>query len=496
MSTNDKSVLSEQEYNHDTWRCEYLVIGSGAGGSISGALLAEAKRDVIILEEGGYFPTDSYSSNISDMTAMLYRNRGVFPFLGIPTIAFAEGRCVGGGTVINGGLFWRTPPWILDQWVLKNGLTEFDPDSLVPHFEVIEKDLNVVIRPPESDANLDSMALRRGAESLGWKSVMIPHAVKGCTNLNLCPTGCLSGAKQSMLETYLPRAMKNGARVFSNCRALTIEHSGRQARSIVASVSNKKKIVVKFDHLILAAGAIQTPHLLRRSGLSRLAGRKLQFHLNLKIVARFREEISAKNGAMFTVQVQEFERDGLLIMGSNLQPHYVAMSLGNYGPKMINRLLESYDHLGIFVAMIRPKSWAHIASWTGDNPLIWYRFNPSDLEQIRLGLERACTVLFESGALELFLPIVRDGRVTSMTEVRALLSKLTPKELELISVHAMSSCPMGTDESYSVVDPDGKLRDLDNVTIADASILPTNIGESPQGTLMAFAHKVITNQLN
>jgi hypothetical protein len=222
----------------------------------------------------------------------------------------------------------------------------------------------------------------------------------------------------------------------------------------------------------------------------------LQFHLNLKIVARFREEISAKKGAMFTVQIQEFEREGLLIMGSNLQPHYVAMSLGDYGPQVINRLLASYDRLGIFVAMVKPRSWAHVASWTGDNPLIWYRFDPSDLEQVRLGLERACTVLFESGALELFLPIVRNGRVTPMTEVRALLPKLTAKELELISVHAMSSCPMGTDISQSVVDPDGKLRALDNVTITDASILPSNIGENPQGTLMGFAHKVIMNHLN
>ena len=187
---------------------------------------------------------------------------------------------------------------------------------------------------------------------------------------------------------------------------------------------------------------------------------------------------------MFTVKIQEFELEGLLIMGSNLQPHYVAMSLGDYGPQVINRLLASYDRLGIFVAMVKPRSWAHVASWTGDNPLVWYRFDPSDLEQVRLG------------ALELFLPIVRNGRVTSMTEVRALLPKLTAKELELISVHAMSSCPMGTDISQSVVDPDGKLRGLDNVTITDASILPSNIGESPQGTLMGFAHKVIMNHLN
>ena len=71
------SILSREDYTKDKYNCKYLIIGTGAGGSVAGALLAESGHDVIFLEEGGYYPTDSYTSNISEMTSQLYRNQGV-----------------------------------------------------------------------------------------------------------------------------------------------------------------------------------------------------------------------------------------------------------------------------------------------------------------------------------------------------------------------------------------------------------------------------------
>ena len=59
----------------------------------------------------------------------------------------------------------------------------------------------------------------------------------------------------------------------------------------------------------------------------------------------------------------------------------------------------------------------------------------------------------------------------------------------------MASCPMGPSAEDSVVRPDGRLWNMKNVFLADASILPSNIGESPQGTIMAFAHEVIGRHL-
>lgn len=496
MADWQANIISPEQSGCTAYRCQYLIIGTGAGGSVAGTTLAEQGYDVLFLEEGNYFPAEAYTPDISDMTAQLYRNRGISPFYGLPSIGFVEGCCVGGGTVINGGLIWRTPSWILEEWVEKYGLHEYNEEVMKPYFETVERDLHVVRREPEIDVNLDSMAVRKGAERLGWKHVMIPHAVKNCTNLNLCPTGCPTGAKQSMLETYLPRALNHGARILTSSRAVHITRKGKCAHSVYAKIKgHRKPICIHFDHLILAGGAVQTPHLLRRSRLSARAGRTLQFHLNIKIVAKFHQEVHARRGAMFTVQVQEYERQGMLFMGSNLQPHYIAMTLAQYGPEVIDQLLEAYNHLGLFVAMIKPKSLAHIMSWTGDKPLVWYRFHSDDLGQIKQAITRACILLFESGAKTLFLPVRDVVPITSIDQIKPAMDALTPMAIELITVHAMASCPMGNDPGKSVVNPEGRLWDMDNVFVMDASFLPSNIGESPQGTIMAFVHNAIQKHL-
>ena len=139
---------------------------------------------------------------------------------------------------------------------------------------------------------------------------MAPRAVRGCINENRCPTGCLSGAKQSALQTYIRRALSSGARLFTRCRAVKIKHSDGKAQKIsakIASTGSTRRVEIGFKRLVLAGGAIQTPHLLRRSGLSKAAGRELQFHLNLKVVALFKDEVFAERGTIFTTQVREFE---------------------------------------------------------------------------------------------------------------------------------------------------------------------------------------------
>ncbi len=490
-------ILSLNDYTKNTYACEYLVIGTGAGGSIAGALLAESGHDVIFLEEGGYYTTEDFTSNISEMTAKLYRNQGVFPFLGKPSIAFAEGCCVGGGTVINGGLIWRTPPWVLDEWQYDYGLKGYGQTDLGKHFETVEKDMHVVREELEKNENLDSSKLLKASERLAWKYVMVPRAVKDCTNMNLCPTGCPTGAKQSTLENYIPRATKHGARIFSRCRAIKIVHANKKAGKVIARIIGKesKPIEISFDHLVLAGGAVQTPHLLRRSRISSMAGRKLQFHMNLKIVARFKDRLDAEKGTIFTVQIQEFDREGLLITASNLKPNYIAVALSHYGNDVINSALDNYQNLGIFALMVRPKSIAHITSRFGDQPIVSYRFDPDDLSKIRIALRRTADILFQAGAIELYMPVIGMDKVNSLSELDRKLDGITPANLEIITVHVMASCPMGPDPATSVTDPDGRLWNMKNILVTDASVLPSNMGTSPQGTIMAFVHEIMNRHL-
>ncbi len=479
---------------NDQDRCEYLVVGSGAGGSVAAALIAEAGRDVMVIEEGERWTPD-LTTTIGAGTRRLYRNGGVFPFLGAPVIPFAEGRCVGGSTIINGGLIWRTPSWVLESWSKENGLTGYDEPQLRKHFETVERDLHVVPHTLEQHTNLDSGALYRGAKALGWNVAMAPRAVKHCNNSNRCPIGgCPGCGKQSMAETYLPRALSRGARLLSNCRAVKIIHENGRAIEVLVRHENRLRAIT-FDHLVLAGGAIQTPHLLAKSGLRSIKSHPVQFHMNLKVVALYPEEIRAHRGTIFTTQVQEFARDGILMMATNLAPHYLALTLARHGADAMNQGLRQYAHAAIFTAMVRAKSKAHVVSVLGDQPLVWYAFDTEDLSTIRLAIRRTAEALFASGARELYLPIRGSAVVASLAAVDRVLEKLTPGVLDIVTVHIMASCPMGPSAAASVVRPDGRLWSSKNIIVADASILPSNIGESPQGTIMAFVHELIGRHL-
>ncbi|RKZ37665.1 MAG: hypothetical protein DRQ49_15845 [Gammaproteobacteria bacterium] len=497
MIKSSPNLFTNPHTYQKNYYCEYLVVGTGPGGSVAGELLSKNGKEVIFIEEGGFYPPQACSSNIGGMTAQLYRNSGVLPFLGQPSFAFAEGCCVGGGSVINGGLLWRTPPWILEEWQQKYGLQGYSEKDLAKHFERIESRLHVVKHTLETDANLDSAILAKGADKLGWKHVLVPRAVKNCINKNFCATGCPIGTKQSMLETYLLQALNHDAKLFSGLKATKILWKAKKATCVIAesvNTPNKELITFHFDKLILAGGAIQTPHLLRRSHCSKLGGKKLEFHINLKIVAKFPEPIESEKGTIFTVQVQEFEKEGTLFMASNMRPHYLAVTLAHFGNAIIDKALNEYPHYGIYATMIKPNSKARIVSILGKHPLIWYQFDPADVIIIKKALRQSAKLLFASGACELYMPIGGTQAFHSFDKFDKMLDNISAKHLEMISVHAMASCPMG-DTHQSVVNQEGRLNGYDNIYITDASVLPSNIGESPQGTIMAFASEIMARHL-
>ena len=93
------------------------------------------------------------------------------------------------------------------------------------------------------------------------------------------------------------------------------------------------------------------------------------------------------------------------------------------------------------------------------------------------------------------MPISGSGTVRSLADLDRKLERLKPNQLEIITVHIMASCPMGPNPATSVVGPDGRLWNMKNVLLADASILPSSTGESPQGTIMAFVHEVMSRHI-
>ena len=185
---------------------------------------------------------------------------------GTPNIIFSEGRCVGGSTVINGGICWRTPEKVLARWRTEFGFSDMTDQSLDPIFTKVEQRINVAPQDPGTVGE-DAELMRRGAEKLGWRVVPVKRNQKHCAGTNNCAFGCPTDAKQSTLVSYVPRALANGARLFAGCRAEQILTDGQRATGVVARFRDPEtrapgpKLTVRAKVVVLACGAIQTlPH--------------------------------------------------------------------------------------------------------------------------------------------------------------------------------------------------------------------------------------------
>jgi choline dehydrogenase-like flavoprotein len=470
-------------------RKNVIVVGSGAGGAVAAYELTKSGHNVTIIEEGGRIAYDTLDPDIGRATVNYYRYGGALPILAKPMIGFVEGRAVGGTTTVNGGLFWRTPSFVLDEWVKAGQIPQKLYDDYDRHFTELEAHQNVTYFNPES-GNLDSRAMKAGADALGWKVVEVPRSLKNCQQRNRCPAGCPSNAKRSVDLTYLDEALTAGAHLLTHRRAEKFRHKNGVFQSLLLRNANGQTDEIAGDCLVLSAGVMQTPALLRRSGVSKNIGNALSLHANLKCLVFFREAVNAEIGTMFTYQVQEFIEQGILSMPTNFNQAWALGAVESRLPIGQNDADMLMSHSAIIITQIRPKGRGIVRTLGPFGTIATFSFTREDYALMRRALRLSGELFFASGATHFYLPVAGSGPIASMAELDQLL--VAPDlidNLELISVHAMSTCPMGADES-APVNHEGVLKGFSNIHIADASVLPTNIGESPQGTIMYFARHV------
>ena len=132
------------ERRHDPHRgagydCDVLIVGSGAGGATTAAILAEAGLDVIVVEEGPWVEQGSVVPFSLEQMDRQYRSGGVTVALGLPSIAYTEGRCAGGGTEVNSGLYRRPPAETLDRWRSEYGIADFATDDIEAICDEVEQ---------------------------------------------------------------------------------------------------------------------------------------------------------------------------------------------------------------------------------------------------------------------------------------------------------------------------------------------------------------------
>jgi len=195
---------------------DFCVVGSGAGGSITAAVLAQAGASVVVLEEGGHHTRREFNMQESWAYPTLYQehaNRATEDL----SIMILQGRSVGGGTTVNWTECFRTPETTLRRWATHHAVEGLEVAALAPHFAAVEERLNIK-EGTRDDINRNNQKLWDGAAKLGWNPELIRRRVKGCARLGYCGMGCPLDAKQSALVTYVPDAIAAGAQLVANCR--------------------------------------------------------------------------------------------------------------------------------------------------------------------------------------------------------------------------------------------------------------------------------------
>jgi choline dehydrogenase-like flavoprotein len=492
-----EAPLGELEPNTAAEDCDFVVVGSGAGGAVVATVLAEAGHEVVVLEAGPYRDRRTYPREPLAAIRTLYRDGGLTFALGRPTIPTPVGRAVGGTTVINSGTCFRTPEPVLERWASEHRI-EWALD-LEPEFAEIEAMLDV--RPVDAERmGRNGQALRAGAEALGASHAPLRRCAGRCVQCSSCPTGCRLDAKRAMHVSYLPRAVAAGARiragvearliVFRDGRAIGV--SGHAGVADPVAVRRRPFTVHARRGVVLAGGAFGTPELLLRSGFRSLSGelgRNLRIHPACWVGARFDEPVRGWDGVMQSYAVDEWDLDGLLLEATFTPLAFGGGWLPGTGIEHQERLL-AFGNLASTGVHLSDKSAGRVRL-AGDGSLrISYQLSREDSLRLVFGIARAAELYYAAGAREVY-PQISGINVLRRDRIAELEASPPPRAaLRLEAFHPMGTARMDGDRRRGVTGTDGAVHGAEGLHVADASLLPSSLGVNPMITIMAMASRL------
>ena len=319
-------------------------------------------------------------------------------------------------------------------------------------------------------ANENNKALSRGTSVLGITSGAIQRNVKGCWNLGYCGMGCPTNAKQSMLVTTIPAALARGATLVTRARAWTVEHDSARA-SILHCVGmdpggtnpTARKITVRAQTFIVAAGAIGSPALLIRSRAPDpygVLGKRTFLHPTVVSAALMPDRVDGFAGApqsIYSDHFLELPPDGPLgykLEAPPLHPILVATTLPGHG--VARELDARASHMHVLIALMRD-GFHHAVRAARSALAMTDRRCSTTASTSSSGTQRRA---FASMAEIQFARRARKGHAITFDGGHLLSGPrqagiaalaLEPLQAVVVSAHVMGGCPFGPDPKRAVI---------------------------------------------
>ncbi len=500
----------------DTDEVDFVIVGTGAGGGTLACKLAEAGFSVVAFDAGAYWrPLEDFASDEHHQGKIYWTDeRIVAGDNPIKLGANNSGCSVGGSTVHYAMVALRfRPEWFKARTKLGYGADwPLDWREVWRYYTEVEQALTISgpitypwgPRRPRypyraHPLNEAGKLLARGAEAMGidWTETPIAtlSAPKGkahrCVYRGFCVTGCSTNAKQSVLNTWLPRALTAGAEIRDLAMVGRVEIDKAGKATGVHYHREGQCRFQKAKNVVVAGYAIETPRLLLNSacdlfpdGLansSGLVGKNLMVQLNQAAWGQMKEEVrSYKGPPSLTVSEHWNYEDkgkdyfgGWCYMSQGPLPVQWAKELsgqrGLWGQKLIDEMARANHSVGLkMVGEVLP-----------------YEHNRVTLaeEKDRYGLPIA-KVAFSYGdneraMMKHALGFMDDG-------LAAIGATERWKEWD-DTCHLNGTARMGEDPRTSVVDADCRSWDIRNLWVCDGSVFPTVGGVNPSLTIQAIA---------
>lgn len=466
---------------------DICVIGSGAGGAVVAARLAEVGKRVVILEEGPYLKRDKIDRDECGMQARAYRDGGLQLTLD-NNMYVLQGKCVGGSTFLNNGICFDIPDAAFQKW-RDFGVT-IDRANLARAYKRLRGELDIIhLAQRQQLVERGSQKFMRGCRKMGLPSEWFEVNLDGCIGCGYCTLGCAFEKKMSMDRSFIPRALSAGASLVSDCRAERIRYVRGKARSVECRRSDGSPFRVSARQVVVACGAIGSSLLLEASGITRNVGTRLGFNVGSWVIADFPDTIDQFDGIQMCAY---HDRARYMLETIAMEPGVFSATMPGFFQDHFAKM-QRYRHYAMGGVLLGSEPVGRVRM--SSVPLLKKYLSPidfdltaGDLRRMKDGVAQICRVYLNAGA-ERVMPSTFDPlEIVDLDQVVQIEDAVAESDdIAFGSSHPQGGNPMSDDRTVGAVDSRFRVHDFDNLFVCDASVFPHPIQANPQLTVMAMA---------
>ena len=429
-----------------------IVVGSGPGGATVARGLARAGKKVLLLEKG---KNHSCLGSYRGAAAMLDR----FGFFKSKEgLAMLKVTTVGGATMLYSGSAAMPPSWLKTKYHI----------DLESHAQDICRELNVNVLPP-AYIGAASKAVMDAGNRIGQEWEPMPKFIDMDKVLSGQTQGRISGARTSLGENfgerwtardYVRDAKAAGATLITqaDCQGVLVQDN--TVKGVRVRINGKATVTFLADTVILSAGGIPSPVLLKRAGIKN-AGQGCVVDPTVLVYGISPGKGTYEDPLVSVVSWKWYDKEGIRV-GTLIDPWVMTMvGLAQAGINHLPKILKYRNMIGILV-----KIKDEIGGWVDERGIVSKALTPADKEKLDKGIAIARDVLVEAGC----------------------------KKNTIVTGQIRGAHPSGTCRIGEVVNTDLETS-VKNLFVCDASIFPEALDRPTVVTIIAFGRRLVDHLL-